>query len=281
MLLTAPIISAARLATHGGDVVLCDVRWYLDGRDGHAAYLAGHLPGAVWIDLDTTLAAPASVEAGRHPLPHPTAFAAGLAAAGIDEDQPVVAYDDLGGMAAGRLVWLLRALGREAALLDGGLQAWPGALEEGEVARPPVRRTPRPWPVELLADAEDVARAASGGDAVVLDARAPERYRGEVEPIDSRAGHVPGARNAPFAGNLDGDGQFLHHRALEQRYRDLGVLDDDTEVIVYCGSGVSACHDLLALEAAGHPRPRTRLYPGSWSQWSADPSRPIATGSEP
>ncbi|MPY95026.1 MAG: sulfurtransferase [Acidimicrobiia bacterium] len=281
MLLTAPLIHAARLAAHEGEVRVCDVRWYLDGRSGRDAYRAGHLPGAVWVDLDATLAGPPSPEAGRHPLPAPSVFAAGLGAAGVGDGTPVVAYDDLGGMVAGRLVWLLRAIGHEAALLDGGLQAWPGALETGEVAVAPERFTPRPWPERLLADADEVAgAAAASGHAVVLDARAAERYRGEVEPVDPRAGHIPGARNAPFADNLGADGQFLHHSALRQRFESLGV-GEDTDVIVYCGSGVSACHDLLALEWAGYAQGQVRLYPGSWSQWSADATRPANIGDEP
>lgn len=280
VLLTAPIIHAARLAAHGDEVAICDVRWYLDGRSGLDAFRAGHLPGAVWVDLDAVLAGPPSAAEGRHPLPSPEVFAAGLSALGIGDATPVVAYDDLGGMAAGRLVWLLRATGHEAALLDGGLQAWPGALEVGDAApRPAAAFTPRPWPPDAVADADEVARAVASGEAVVLDARAPERYRGEVEPIDPRAGHIPGARNAPFAANLGDDGQFLHHTAVQQRFAALGV-DEGTDVIVYCGSGVSACHDLLALEWAGHPRGRARLYPGSWSQWSAAPGRPASTGDE-
>jgi thiosulfate/3-mercaptopyruvate sulfurtransferase len=280
VLLTAPIIHAARLAALAGEVAVCDVRWYLDGRSGQEAHRAGHIPGAVWVDLDTVLAGPPSADAGRHPLPSPEAFAAGLGAAGVGDDTPVVAYDDLAGMAAGRLVWLLRALGHEAALLDGGLGAWPGPLEEGDAHRPPAHFTPRPWPQHLLASADEVAEAAASGAAVVLDARAAERYRGEHEPVDPRAGHIPGARNAPYGANLGPDGQFLPHAAMRQHFEALGV-GEGTDVIVYCGSGVSACHDLLALEWAGYANGRARLYPGSWSQWSSDPARPAQTGDLP
>ena len=198
-----------------------------------------------------------------------------------------MAYDDQGGMAAGRLVWMLRALGQPAALLDGGLAAWSavsgGQLERGDEVRPATVVPVRPWPAELLASADTTGRAAATGAAVVLDARAPERYRGEVEPIDARPGHVPGARNAPFAANLDpATGRFRPAEELRLAFEATGVTfgADGAEVIVYCGSGVSACHDLLALEAAGLPPGRARLYPGSWSQWAADPARPAALGDE-
>ena len=285
MRLGAPIMSAERLADLLGEgaepeIVLCDVRWYLDARSGRGAYLEGHLPGAVWIDLDSVLAGAPSPMVGRHPLPEPDVFAEGLARAGIGDGTPVVAYDDQGGTAAARLVWLLRALGDDAALLDSGLRAWDGPLERGDVRRPRAQRTPHPWPAELVVDADDVEHAIATGTALVLDARTRERFRGEHEPIDPRAGHVPGARSAPYIGNLDETtGRFLDAGSLGRRYRALGVAED-RDVIVYCGSGVTACHDLLALEAAGHPRSRTRLYAGSWSQWSADPTREVATGDE-
>ncbi len=279
----APLVSpdwlAARLAVDtppAKSTVICDVRWYLDGRSGHDGYLAGHLPGAVWVDLDTVLASPPGPAVGRHPLPSPEAFAAGLAAIGVGDDTVVVAYDDLGGMAAGRLVWLLRILGRDAALLDGGLQGWSEPLEVGPRSLPAATFTVTPWPVAVFATADETGAAAATGSALVIDARAPERYRGEVEPIDARPGHIPGAANAPFAANL-ADGRFLDPAELRKRFETLGV-DDDTEVITYCGSGVSACHNLLALEAAGFDPARARLYPGSWSQWAADPTRPTATG---
>lgn len=273
----APIVSPDWLAAQRSeDIVICDVRWYLDGRWGHDAYLAGHLPGAVWVDLDTVLAGPPGPAAGRHPLPSPESFAAGLAAVGVADDSVVVAYDDLGGMAAGRLVWLLRIAGRDAALLDGGLQGWGGSLEVGPRERPAATFTASPWPAAAFATADETGAAAADGSALVIDARAPERYRGEVEPIDARPGHIPGAANAPFAANL-ADGRFLGPAELRKRFEMLGV-DDRTEVIAYCGSGVSACHNLLALEAAGFDPAKARLYPGSWSQWAADPARPTASG---
>ncbi|WP_394215020.1 sulfurtransferase [Brachybacterium vulturis] len=255
-------------------VRLLDVRWALDGSKGHGTYLAGHLPGAVYIDLDTELAAPARPEAGRHPLPEPEAFASTLRRAGITEDSVVVAYDDSNGAPAGRLVWMLRALGHDAAVLSGGLAAWDGELETTDVRPRSGDVAARDWPAHRLATADEVA----AGDALVVDARAPERYRGEAEPIDPRAGHVPGAVNLPFTGNLDEDGRFLDPAELRRRFAAAGVTED-RETIVYCGSGVTATHDLLALESAGFTR--IRLFPGSWSQWSAEPARPVAVGPHP
>ena len=278
-----PIVGADELtALRPGPapLVVADVRWYLDGRRGRDAYRAGHLPGAVFVDLDAVLAGPPAPETGRHPLPTPAAFAAGLGAVGIGDDTVVVAYDDQGGSVAGRLVWMLRVLGSPAALLDGGLNAWTGARETGPgAAVAPARRTPRSWPTDRLAVADDVAGSPDRSPpTVVVDARAPERYRGEVEPIDARAGHVPGAVNLPGTGNLGPDGRFLDPAALRGRFAAVGITDG-TDVVAYCGSGVSAFQGLLALERAGLGP--GRLYPGSWSQWAADPSRPVVTGSEP
>jgi len=269
-----PILDAGALAdlsTGRGDMVLCDVRWYLDGRSGLEAYEADHLPGAVFVDLDVHLTAEPGPDVGRHPLPSAEAFARSLGELGIGPDNTVVAYDDAGGMSAGRLVWMLRVLGQHAALLDGGIGAWGGTLETRTPRRAPVDVPIRPWPDRAFVDIGEVAVGAA--DRVLLDARAPERYRGEVEPMDPRAGHVPGAVNAPFAANLV-DGWFRPVDELAERYRALGV-EDAADVVAYCGSGVSACHDLLAMEHAGLGR--GRLFVGSWSQWSAS-DRPIATG---
>lgn len=267
-----PVVSVDWLAEHP-DAVVADVRWYLDGRSGWEAYTAGHLPGAVFVDLNTALAAPQVDGSGRHPLPTPEAFAAGMAAAGVGDDSVVVAYDDAGGAQAARMVWLLRLLGVDAVVLDGGMAAWPGALETGAGETPvPGGFTARPWDPAGLATIDD---AATGN--LVLDARATDRYEGVNEPVDPRAGHIPAAVNLPFAGNLDAEGRFLSPEALAERYRAVGVVDA-AEVIVYCGSGVTACHNLVALERAGLGR--GRLYPGSWSQY-ASTERPVATGPEP
>jgi thiosulfate/3-mercaptopyruvate sulfurtransferase len=274
-----PLVDPAWVAAHRDEVVVVDVRWHLDGRSGRDGYRDGHIPGAVWIDLDGVLADVPSIRGGRHPMPAPDVFAARLAAAGIGDTDTVVAYDDSGGMSAGRLVWLLRVVGSPAALLDGGLAAWPGPLRTGEEERPAASFSPRPWPHERLASIDEVSSMVAGRRRVVLvDARSPVRYRGDAEPVDPRPGHIPGAVNLPFTGNLDDEGRFLPIEQLRDRFRSAGI-EDGTEVVAYCGSGVSACVDLLALEAAGLGP--GRLYPGSWSQWSADRGRPAATGSQP
>lgn len=268
----SPVVSPAWLAEHP-DAVVADVRWYLDGRDGHEAYLSGHLPGAVFVDLPTRLAAPPSAEQGRHPLPGPDAFAASMAEVGIGDDSIVVAYDDAGGAYAGRLVWMLRLLGVDAALLDGGIDAWSGPLETGQGAVPePGRFTPRGWAASDLASIDDAY-----AEPVVLDARAPARYRGDAEPVDPRAGHIPGARNAFFGDNLGPDKAFLAPEALRVRFAALGITDAEG-VVSSCGSGVTACHNLIAMEYAGLGR--GRLFVGSWSQYAAT-DRPAATGPEP
>jgi thiosulfate/3-mercaptopyruvate sulfurtransferase len=266
-----PVVDWAWCRESDDELVLADVRWYLDGRSGRDAYRAGHIPGAVFIDLDRWLAGEASPGAGRHPLPQPEVLAEGMASAGIGDADTVVAYDDAGGVVAARLVWMLRATGHPAALLDGGLRAYAGELEHGVSTRPPATFTPGNWPVERLADID----AASDPLNTVLDARDAARYRGEHEPVDPRPGHIPGARNLPARENLRADGTFLPAAQLRRRFASVGVTDGDG-VISYCGSGVTACHNLLALEVAGLGH--GRLYPGSWSQYSHVVDRPAATG---
>ncbi|MFF5291706.1 sulfurtransferase [Paractinoplanes globisporus] len=251
-------------------VVLADVRYYLDGRSGRAAYEGGHLPGAIFVDVDTDLAAHGEPAEGRHPLPDAEAFASRMAGLGLSDDDIVIAYDDAGGVMAARLVWMLRATGHAAALLDGGLTAYAGKLETTTPERARGSFEARPWPSERLAGIED----ATSDEYVVLDARQPERFRGETEPIDPRAGHIPGARSLPCRENVDGTGLFLPPEQLRERFVAVGVTDG-AEVVSYCGSGVTACHNLLALERAGFAP--GRLYPGSWSQYSAT-ERPAATG---
>ena len=269
------MVDATWLADHIPQVVAADVRWRLGGPPGRDAYDAGHLPGAVFVDLDRDLAAPPG-PGGRHPLPAPEDFAAAMAGLGVGDDDAVVAYDDAGGSTAARLGWMLDAPGHAAAVLDGGLAAWGGPLSTDPVRRPPAVFTARPWPAERLAEADLVADLGRRADAVVLDARAAERYRGDVEPVDARAGHVPGARNAPWPDNLDpATGRFLPPDRLAERYRALGA-GEATEVVAYCGSGVTSCHTVLALRLAGLPP--ARLFAGSWSAWSADPARPVAVG---
>jgi thiosulfate/3-mercaptopyruvate sulfurtransferase len=286
-----PVVSADSLRSNHADVVIVDVRWYLDGRSGSAAYEAGHIPGAVWVDIDTDLSSPATRAGGRHPLPTPEHFAEALGNRGIPEDAIVVGYDDEGGSHAARLVWLLRIIGQPAAVLDGGIAAWtatealsggelvPGPLVPGVETRPSVTRTPVPWPADRFATADDLLAARDDADTVVLDARAHERYTGEANAaVDARHGHVPGAVSAPWATNLREDGRFLPAETLRVAYEQRGVVPDTT-VVAYCGSGVTACHDLLALERAGVAD--AKLFPGSWSQWGADESLPIVSGDAP
>jgi len=250
-------------------VTLLDVRWTLATGADRDAYLAAHLPGAAFVDLDTDLAAPPG-PAGRHPLPTPERFVAAMRAAGVRNDRPVVVYDDLGGMAAARAWWLLRHHGhRHVRVLDGGLDAWRRAGRPLQTGSPDIVAgdfdgAPGAMPV---LDAE--AAAALPASGILLDVRAAERFRGEQEPVDPVAGHIPGALNRPAGESLAEDGTF--RADLTQRFADLpaGVVG------VYCGSGVTAAHTVLALEVAGV---RAALYPGSWSGWITDPSRPVATG---
>jgi len=234
----------------------------------------------VFVDLDRWLRGPGGPTDGRHPLPGPAAFADAMASLGIGDHDVVVAYDDAGGTVAARLVWLLRVTGHQAALLDGGLRTWSGPLTTTVPDRPPAVFQPRPWPVEALASTAEVAALLDGGRlddgvTVVLDARAGERYRGEVEPVDPRAGHLPGARSLPATANLAEDGRVLPVAQLRDRFAAVGVRSG-TAVVSSCGSGVTACHTLLLLEYAGLGS--GRLYPGSFSAWSSDPGRPVATG---
>ena len=269
-----PVVDDTWLRAHRDDVVVADVRSYLDGRSGRDAYGAGHLPGAVFVDLDRWLAAPASPAEGRHPLPDPAVFAAGMASLGIGDDTTVVAYDDAGGVIAARLVWMLRATGHDAALLDGGIGAWDGPLETREPEVTPAAFTAVPWPPERLAVIDELADPGT----VLLDAREPERYRGDVEPLDPRAGHIPGARSLPARAQVGPDGRLLGVEELRARFAAAGV-PGGAATISSCGSGVTACHTLLLMEHAGLGA--GRLYPGSFSQWSHDRDRPVATGDRP
>lgn len=258
---------------------IADVRWSLAGPPGAERYAAGHLPGAIFLDAETELASPGE-GAGRHPVPRPDRLAAVLGARGIGDEHLVVAYDDAGGSIASRLWWLYRHFGHPGAcaVLDGGIDAWTDA------GHPLVRDVPHhqaatwsPGPVRDDMVDTDTVVSLLGGTTLLLDARAGERYRGEVEPIDPRAGHIPGAVSAPHADNLGDDGRFLPPARLRERYEALGA--GRRPVVAYCGSSLTATHDLLALELAGLPD--GRLYSGSWSHWSADPARPVAVGGRP
>ncbi|MFE9249547.1 sulfurtransferase [Streptomyces sp. NPDC007088] len=271
---TTPLISAPELAEAldaPEPPVLLDIRYQLGTPSKRPEYLEGHLPGAVFVDLDAELAAPPGPK-GRHPLPPVEEFTRSLRAAGVRGDRGVVVYDGGQGWSAARAWWLLTWAGHpDVRVLDGGLPAWTGPIQTGAPAPEPGDFTPRPGALPTL-DAD--AAAALAGSGVLLDARAGERYRGEVEPIDPVAGHIPGALSAPTGENLDASGRFRPAAELAERFRALGVREG-TPVGVYCGSGVSAAQEILALRVAGF---EAALYPGSWSEWSADPERPVATG---
>jgi thiosulfate/3-mercaptopyruvate sulfurtransferase len=280
------LISTDWLAAHIAAVRVVDLRWTLGGGSARAAYDRGHLPGAVFIDLDRELAGDPARGPGRHPLPAPAQLEAAMARAGIGADTDVVVYDDCGGSIAARLWYLLRLHGHRAgvAVLDGGLPRW---VAEGRpletvtpsvrVSGPPFRADPSRIP-DRVVDRAAVDAARRDPATLLLDARARERFRGDVEPIDARPGHIPGARSAPWAENLE-DGVFRAPAALRARYAALGA-ERAERTIVYCGSGVTACHDLLALHLAGFSDDRLRLYVGSWSDWSRAAELPAATGDD-
>ncbi|MDX2545795.1 sulfurtransferase [Streptomyces sp. WI04-05B] len=263
----------------GHPPLVLDVRWALGDPYGCDHYADAHIPGAVYVDLDTELAAPANPEGGRHPLPDLAELQTAARGWGLRQGQPVVVYDDLGNTAAARAWWLLRYAGvADVTLLDGALGAWRAAELPQETGVPV---DPEPGDVVLasgglpLTDADGAAELSR--DGLLLDARAAERYRGEVEPVDPRAGHIPGAVSAPTGENLATDGTFLSPELLRKRFEDRGA-GDASRIGVYCGSGVTATHQIAALTIAGFD---ATLFAGSWSAWSADPTRPAATGPEP
>ena len=281
----SPLMSAERLAElPEAELVILDVRWRLGGPPGRADYDAAHVPGAVFVDLDTELADPPG-PGGRHPLPDPARLQAVLRRAGVRADTSVVAYDDGNGAVAARAWWLLRWAGMPAsrvAVLDGGWAAWvadgrPTTAEPAQPAAGDVVVRPGAMPV---LDADDVAALARSG--VLLDARAAPRYRGETEPVDPKAGHIPGARNLPATEITGPDGRVRAPAELAEQFAARGAAGA-TPVAAYCGSGVNAAALVLAAEHAGlrSPDHPVALFPGSWSQWSSDPSRPVATGVDP
>jgi thiosulfate/3-mercaptopyruvate sulfurtransferase len=273
--LTDPDELAALLAAGPRAVTVLDVRWRLGRTDGREAFLAGHVPRAAYVDLETELADPAEDPVGpggRHPLPATDRFAGAMRRCGVHTGRPVVVYDDWSGLAATRAWWLLRHHGhREVRLLDGGWAAWQQAgleVETGEQTPPPGDFVADPGRLPVL-DADTAARVAAEG--VLLDARAAERFHGELEPVDPVAGHVPGAVNVPATANLR-DGRFRPVAELAELYAATAAA---SEVGAYCGSGVTATHDLFALHLLGR---EGALYPGSWSGWVSDPARPVSTG---
>lgn len=277
-LVDAPALAAT---LNHPSMVIVDCRFDLaDTAAGERAYAEGHVPGAHYAHLDRDLSDLRRSGRGRHPLPDAEDFCATLARWGVTRSHQVVAYDASGGMIAARLWWMLRLLGhRDVAVLDGGLDAWlanGGALERGIRRSAGTGRYAARFDSRSIVTTAVVAARLASGNGVVLDARAPERFRGEVEPLDPRAGHIPGARNSPYAENLGVDGRFLSPEELAIRYRALIGDQSSADVVHMCGSGVSACHNLLAMERAGLPG--SRIYAGSWSEWVSVPSRPVVTG---
>lgn len=277
-----PLVSPKWLREHIGDPDLrvVDFRWYLTGRQGRDGYLGGHIAGAVFVDLDAVT----GKGAGRHPLPTRQQFQEEMRRAGISKGTRVVVYDDAGGSTAARLWFMLGWFGHGAqAVLDSGLQGWGEPLETAVPFVVPGDFKAQAPKRSRVVDFEQVKRlskadvSGSRDGAVIIDARVGERYRGEKEPIDPKGGHIPGAVNAPWIDNLDADARFKSPEELRRRYEALGV-DGKNGAVVYCGSGVNSCHDLLALEIAGVPD--TRLYVGSWSDWSSRDA-PVATGKDP
>lgn len=276
------LIDVEALAALEGAALILDCRFNLaDTAAGERAYAESHLPGALYAHLDRDLSSPIRAQSGRHPLPDPAWLYAKLVAAGLTAKRQVVVYDDAGGATAARAWWLLRWLGHGAvAVLDGGWQAWVEAGQALESDRAQRLSADQPIPVTTdaaqLIEVQALQQALASAEVLLVDARAAERYRGEVEPIDAIAGHVPGAINAPLTDNLQG-GRFLAPERLRERWSALLAGRDAGSVVHMCGSGVTACHNLLAMEHAGLAG--SRLYAGSWSEWIRDPKRPLATGS--
>jgi thiosulfate/3-mercaptopyruvate sulfurtransferase len=279
------LISIEELAARLNDPawIVCDCRHDLaDTGAGRRAYTESHIPGARFVHLDADLSAPKTGKNGRHPLPDPEVFAKRLGELGIDGTKQVIAYDASGGPYAARLWWMLRWLGHDVVrVLDGGWPAWTKAGKPVTAEVPqirPVRFVPQPR-ADAARNADAIAAGIGKRSALLLDARAPNRYRGENETLDPVAGHIPGAANRFFQSNLDAQGTFKPAKALKQELAAALGGHPPEQVIHYCGSGVTACHNLLAMEIAGLPG--SRLYPGSWSEWCSDTSRPVARGDEP
>jgi thiosulfate/3-mercaptopyruvate sulfurtransferase len=269
-----PLVSVDWLAEHlhDPDLRIIDFRWTLAGGSGADKYAAGHIPGAVFVDMDEVT----GEGPGRHPLPSREQFESAMRRAGVDDAMRVAVYDEIGGSVASRLWFLLRFFGHEAqAVVDGGIMSWGGALE---------KETPAPSPGDFHAKEPDRSQVLDFdavrklNDVPLLDSRLGERYRGEVEPVDPKPGHIPGALSAPYPENLDSNGRFLPPEKLRERFKKLGV-KKGKGAVVYCGSGVNATHNLLAMALAGIDD--VRLYNGSWSDWSRRDDAPVATGPNP
>ena len=280
-----PLISAQDLqfALEAGGVIVVDCRYdFADAAKGRRDWLEGHLPGARYAHLDDDLAAPVSSDSGRHPLPDPTEFAGWLSSIGWTPDHLLVAYDQGNAMFAARLWWMMRYYGFASKVLDGGLAAWNDlgyVIESGDVTVTPSEPVRLEGRESMTVDVSAVMANLENSSFTMIDARAPERYSGEVEPLDTAAGHIPGALNRVFAANLDGQGKFRPAEELAQQFNSLLGDVPAQDVVHSCGSGVTACHNLLAMEVAGLGG--SRVYTGSWSEWIRDPARPTSRGSQP
>jgi thiosulfate/3-mercaptopyruvate sulfurtransferase len=278
------LVSARRLRSliRARLCIVVDCRFDLSNPDKKREdWLESHIPGAMYAHLDKDLASPVTDSSGRHPLPDPSDFADYLASVGWSSDKLLVAYDDASNAIAARLWWLMRYFGETAALLDGGLQAWINAgfpLESGPIILSATYPSELSGNPSMIVNADTVLNGISSGDLRVLDARAPERYSGEAEPLDTKAGHIPGALNRPFQFNLNEQGCFKTPEALRNEFASLLGDLEPGQLAHSCGSGVTACHNLFAMERAGLSPPV--LYPGSWSEWIRDPARPIETGAK-
>jgi len=265
------------LREQGAVVRVIDVRWRLDRPDGRAEYLDGHIPGAVYVPLDTELSTHGEASEGRHPLPSTATLQAAVRRWGVDDGDLVVAYDDAKGLAAARAWWLLRQAGVDVRVLEGGIRGWQAAgfdVTTDDVAPTPGMAVLHEIGADALTIDEAAAFPASG---VLLDVRAAERYRGEHEPLDPVAGHIPGAVNLPTMLHLDAEGRILDAETVRANLATVGIAEG-TRVAAYCGSGVTAAHTALVLDEVGVD---AKVFPGSWSQWSNTPGRPVATGDQP
>ncbi|WOH19451.1 sulfurtransferase [Paenarthrobacter sp. GOM3] len=266
-----PFVDWSWCANNRGSIVLADARWYLDGASGKDAYDAGHIPGAAFMDLDRWLSGPASPEAGRNPLPDPEVFAEGMRESGISDADTVIAYDDAGGVIAARLVWMLRSTGHKAAILNGGIASYPGDLSREAPTPSRGRFTTREWPAHVIAD---IAEVSSGGNTTV-DARNADRFAGRQDPIDPRPGHIPGAVSVPCRENLDPTGRLLPEMQIRANFERAGIVSAN-DTISYCGSGVTACHNVLTMEHVGMGQ--GKLFVGGWSQYGHATDRAVETG---
>lgn len=279
------LVSATELndLIEAGDCTVVDCRFDLANPDkGRADWLSGHIPGAAYAHLDDDLAAPIEAHTGRHPLPTAADFARYLASTGWRPGKLLVAYDDGSNAISARLWWMMRYFGQPSALLDGGLAAWRKAgfaLEKGDTTAQAATLAQLLPARQMTVTSEDIQDSIESTQLLVLDARAPERYSGKVEFLDTKAGHIPNALNWPFTRNLGRDGRFLDAETLRAQFETLLSESDPAEIVHSCGSGVTACHNLFAMELAGLGF--TRLYPGSWSEWIRDPGRPVKTGEAP